>query len=516
MTGLTPLLSSDGMRAADRSTIEDWGVPGRLLMEAAGRSAADAIAARYPVAGARVTVLAGTGNNGGDALVVARVLARRGAQVRCLTLATEAAASPDTAANLALLRRLADARLNLEVVRYESVGQAANARADLVVDGLLGIGVAGDLREPVAGLCAWAARQSAPVVALDVPSGLDATTGQAADGTPEAALTVTFGALKAGLLLGDGPRVAGEVVLSEIGIPEVEIEAAAVAHRATDHWVGRTLPRRAPDAHKYTAGTALCVVGSRAYTGAATLSARAAYRAGAGAVVVCTPTSARPTVDAATPEVMVDGQPETDEGCLALASGGPIAERAAAADAVLVGCGLGRAGETTRLVRTLVRETEAPLVLDADGLNAFAGAADGLADRAAPLVLTPHLGELRRLLDDDAFTPSDRVGTARRLARRWDAVLVLKGMPSVVGAPDGRVFVGPPGHPALATAGTGDVLAGTIVGLLSQGLPAPEAAVCALHLGARAAALWAGTHGTAGLMASDLVGTLPQAARSFR
>lgn len=516
MTPLLPLVSSDGMRAADRATIETWGLPGRVLMETAGRAAADAIGARYAVGGARVTVLAGRGNNGGDALVVARVLASRGARVRCLTLATEADASDDTAANLALLRRLGDEGVRVEVVPFESVAQAANAEADLVVDGLLGIGVSGELREPVAALCAWISRQDAPVVALDVPSGLDATTGRAADGTARAALTVTFGALKAGLVLGDGPQVAGEVVAAEIGIPEAEIGRAAVAHRASDAWVADRLPRRAADAQKYTAGTALCVVGSRAYTGAAVLSTRAAYRAGAGAVLAGTPESARATIDAVNAEVMVDAQPETDAGTLAEAALDGLLGRAETADAVLVGCGLGKDPETQRLVRALVREVEAPLVLDADGLNAFAGAADALAERAAPLVLTPHLGELRRLLGDDAFTPDDRVEAVRRLAERWGAVLLLKGMPSVVGTPDGRVFVGPPGEPALATAGTGDVLAGTTVGLMAQGLGPVEAAVCALHLGSAAAALWAKHHGAGGLIASDLVDLLPRAARSLR
>ena len=525
--GLDPLLTSDGMRAADRATMDAWGVPGRVLMETAGRAAVDAIAARYPVEGARVTVLAGTGNNGGDGLVIARVLAARGAHVRCLTLATEADASDDTAAtaegdraaNLRLLTRLAktsdrpaQAGQAVEVVPFEDVRQAANAPADLVVDALLGIGVSGPLREPVRGLCAWAGRQGAPVVAVDVPSGLHATTGGAAEGTPRAALTVTMAGMKAGLVLGDGPALAGEVVVAEIGIPAAEVERAAAAHRATDAWVAARLPRRAPSAHKYSAGTAVCVVGSGHFTGAAVLSTAAAYRAGAGAVIACTPQSARATVDARNAEVMVDAQRETPDGTLAWAALDAVQKRTADADAVLVGCGVGRADETLRLVRALVQDVAAPLVLDADGLSAYAGEADRLAERAAPLVLTPHLGELRRLLGDDDFDPGDRIETVRRLATRWGAVLVLKGMPSVVGAPDGHVVVGPPGHPALATAGTGDVLAGTVVGLLAQGLDPLDAAVCALHLGAAAADVWTREHGRGGLVASDLLERMPRAA----
>ena len=512
--GLAPLLTSDGMRAADRAAMDDWHVPGRVLMETAGRAAADAVAARYPVEGARVTVLAGKGNNGGDGLVIARVLAARGAHVQCLSLATEAEASDDTAANLRLLRRLAEASEHVDLVEDPEATAPPDGwgGADLVVDALLGIGVSGALREPVRGLCAWAGRQGAPVVAVDVPSGLDATTGAAADGTPRADLTVTMAGAKAGLVLGDGPEVAGEVVVAEIGIPAAEVERAAAAHHVADAWVAARLPRRASSAHKYSAGTAVCVVGSAHFTGAAVLSTAAAYRAGAGAVVACTPGSARATVDAWNAEVMVDALPETDAGTLAWAALDAVRERADSADALLIGCGLGRDDETLRLVRTLVRDVAAPLVLDADGLSAFAGEADRLAERAAPLVLTPHLGELRRLLGDDDFAPTDRIETVRELAARWDAILVLKGMPSVVGAPDGRVVVGPPGHPALATAGTGDVLAGAVVGLLAQGLGPLDAAVCALALGAAAADVWTREHGRGGLVASDLLALMPRAA----
>ena len=509
---LLPVLTSEGMRAADRAAMNRWGVPGRVLMETAGRATVDAMAARFPVDGARVTVLAGKGNNGGDGLVIARVLAARGAHVRCVVLATEADAPGDTAANLTLLNRVARESDRLEVVPFEDVRQAANAPADLVVDALLGIGVSGPLREPVRGLCAWAGRQSAPVVAVDVPSGLDATTGRAAEGTPAADLTVTMAGLKAGLLLGDGPGLAGEVVVAEIGIPASEVERAAAAHTAPDAWVAAHLPRRAADAHKYSAGTAVCVVGSRTFTGAAVLATASAYRAGAGAVVCCTPQSASAALDARNVEVMVAAQRETESGGLAWAALDAVNHRAASADAVLVGCGVARDAETLRLVRALVGLVDAPLVLDADGLAAYAGDADALAQRTAPLVLTPHLGELRRLLGTPDVEPDDRIDTVRRLARQWGAVLVLKGMPSVVGTPDGRVVVGPPGHPALATAGTGDVLAGAITGLIAQGLDPADAAVCALALGAAAAELWTREHGPSGLVASDLLAQMPRAA----
>ena len=510
---LIPLLGADAMRAADRATIRDWDVPGRVLMETAGRAAAREIRRRWPDLGA-ATVLVGTGNNGGDGLVVARVLAAGGVRVRAVVLPGDG--TPDRQANLDLLRQHAKAGAPAEVVVFDDVRQAANAPTDLVVDALLGIGAHGALREPVAALCEWVSRQSAPVVALDVPSGLDATTGAAAEGTPRAALTVAFGALKPGLCLGDGPTRAGRVVTVEIGVPNTLLGEHATAWHADAAWACAHLPRRAPNAHKYSAGQVLAVVGSRAFTGAAVLSTASAYRAGAGAVVACVPASARDVVDARNVEVMVDAQPETDAGTLAVAARGAVLERAQKADAVLVGCGLGRHSETDDLVRQLVASVEAPLVLDADGLGAFAGHAERLAERDAPLVLTPHLGELRRLVGDDGFDPADRVEAVRELAVRWRATLVFKGMPSLVGTPAGRVLLGPPGVPALATAGTGDTLAGAITGLLAQGLAPDAAAVCGLWLGAQAARQWAEGAGAAGLVASDLVDRLPAAARALR
>ncbi|GAB5534134.1 MAG: NAD(P)H-hydrate dehydratase [Rubricoccaceae bacterium] len=512
MTDLLPLLSSDGMRAVDAATMGDWGIPGRVLMETAGRAAADAISARYPVAGSHVMVLAGTGNNGGDALVVARVLWSRGATVQVVALPTDATEG-DRAANVALLTRLAASSDRLAFTERL-------VEVDLVIDGLLGIGATGDLREPVQSLCAWANRQPAPVVSLDIPSGLDATTGAAPDDAIRADLTVTMGALKTGLVLRDGPEHAGELVTVEMGFPPSEVREHASAWRATSAWVGRHLPRRAHDAHKYSAGRAACVVGSRRYTGAAVLSTRAAYRAGAGAVVACTPRSVRAVLDAQNLEVMVRAYAETERGTLALESRDRIAKHLRDADAALIGCGLDSADPTRALVRDLVRHAPCPVVLDADGLGAFAGHADTLRERTHPVLLTPHLGEYRRLIGDDDFTPVDRIETVREAAARWNANVLLKGMPSVLGTPGGRVFVGPPGRPALATAGTGDVLAGTLVGLAAQGVSLEDAAVCGMHLGAAAVDVWAADHGLApelatGLMASDVVEALPRAAATF-
>ena len=323
-------------------------------------------------------------------------------------------------------------------------------------------------------------------------------------------MTVAMGGLKTGLLLNDASTFSGVVNVAEIGVPSSVIREEADAFRATDVWVNAALPRRAPNAHKYSSGRVLAVVGSRLFTGAAVLASTAAYRIGAGAVVCCTPESARATVDALVPEVMVAAQQESEEGTLAITAYDDITSRLEKCDAVLLGSGLGRSRETARLVEALLRRIDCPAVIDADGLNAFAGRTEKLAELSnRRFVLTPHMGEFKRLVGEDDIDESDRIGLARTFSATWNAVVVLKGMPSIVGTPGGRVFIGPPGNPALATAGTGDVLAGSIVGLLAQGLEPEDAAVCALHVGTAAAESYTATHGVSSMMASDLLAAIP-------
>lgn len=507
---LMPVLDAGAMREADRRAIEEAGIQGRVLMEAAGRAVAEAVVERCGSAD-RITavVLCGTGNNGGDGYVAARLLHERGARVR--VLASGKPRTPDAKENLRALEKRMDHRLSVEVA--ENVRRLARLRPTVVIDALLGTGQGAPgeesnrwLREPIRALCAWANRQSAPIVAVDISTGLDASTGTADPDAIRAVATVTLGALKPGLLIAQGPSLAGVVTVADIGIPPEHLVDGAVAWRATDAWVARRLPPRPADAHKYNVGRVLAIAGSRALTGAAALATGAAYRAGAGAVVCCTPRTAQPIVDMLRPEVMVAPQFESEEGTLGIAAYDEIVDRMQNADAILMGCGLGRPAETQRLVRALLRRAYAPTVLDADGLNAFEGQPEKLKDVHAPLVLTPHTGELARLLGSEP--PADRIAAVRDLSNRWNAVIVLKGMPSVVGSPDGRVFIGPPPAPSLATAGTGDVLAGTIVGLLARGMEPLDAAVAALHIGTAAAERFERVRGP-GLMAGDLLHEMP-------
>ena len=525
--GFAPVFSTTAMREADRRTMEEAGLPGAVLMETAGRGVAQRIAERFgPLEGKRIAVLAGSGHNGGDGLVVVRVLAQAGAHVTAATTMRLGTASDDAARTLRLAQRIAQHapdRLRLLPVRDGFDGERFDRtmRADgdfaLVVDALLGIGASGPLRYPVDGLAAWANRQAAPTVAIDVPSGVDSDSGHAADGAVRAACTVAVAAYKPGLLFGDGAQHAGDIDLVPIGVPDdlrdEAMRAAGSARLTTDGGVRRLLPERAPDAHKYSAGMVLAVVGSAAFAGAAALACGAAARSGAGYVVAGTPAGARDVLRMHHPELAAPDLAGPD-GHLTLEALDALLEQAKKAEALLIGPGLGTGDGTQDLVRQLIASVDAelPIVLDADGLNAVAVAEDAGAFLRAHangrMLLTPHLGELRRLVGTDDIDTTMRIQTATRYASEWEAALLFKGMPSVVADASGAAFVSGAGGPSLATAGTGDVLAGLSAGLLAQGLSPLHAGACALHLSGRAAERFSASHAGRSLVASDLIAHL--------
>lgn len=508
------------MRQADQHTIDHFGLPGFTLMETAGREAARIMTQRYgPWAGKHVLVLCGKGNNGGDGLVVARVLYGLGAQVRVVSPTPEDQTTPDAAHNLRLLRQLADAeasdRLHLEP--FPATGRLSTASPpDLIVDALLGTGLTQALRAPLDALVDWMNAQPAPVVALDVPTGVDSDTGRVHGTAVRAQATITMAAGKVGLYLNAGRAHAGQVYPVEIGIPAFVLAEAAqqpgCAYLADDALIRSWLPVRDADAHKYSVGMALALVGARGYTGAAVMACRAAARIGAGYVICAAPRSLQPALGAHLVDVATLALPETDAGTAHPDALDTLAAPLKKATALLVGCGLGRHPETQALVRTLFTQTDLPGVLDADGLHALAGHTNLLAaQQTCRWILTPHWGEFKHLLGAEAegLDVRDRVALAGTYAQRWHCVLVLKGMPSVVGCPDGRVFINATGNPALATAGAGDALAGMCAGLLAQGLAPEQAAIAALHIGGAAADAYAAEYDGRTMLATDLADRLP-------
>jgi hydroxyethylthiazole kinase-like uncharacterized protein yjeF len=462
---LIPLPDAVQMRASERFAIDTRGIPGLDLMERAGTAVARAVERVAP--DGLVTVVCGKGNNGGDGLVAARLLREAGREVAVVLIAGEL--SPDASANLERLQGPAPLGLGEE--------GAARAIADsaVLVDALLGTGFSGEPYGPTAEAIAALNTARAPVVAVDVPSGVDASAGVVSGAAVRAVLTVTFHAAKPGLWIAPGKEHAGEVEVIDIGIPRdapVDMTIGLIAPAALE-----ALPHRGAESTKFTSGHVIVAGGSRGLTGAAMMSAHAAMRAGAGYVTACVPASVQAVVATRGPrELMTRALPDVD-GALTTAGVETVLSAASRAGALALGPGLGSADGARAFARELARRAQLALVLDADGLNAHApsaGAADalaGLAGREAPTVLTPHAGELARLLGGEREeVERERLRHVRETAQIANAVVVLKGDDTLVAAPDGRVAVSPGASPALATAGTGDVLSGVIAALLAQGL----------------------------------------------
>ncbi|MBU2603704.1 MAG: NAD(P)H-hydrate dehydratase [Actinobacteria bacterium] len=486
------------IRELDRVAIEEMGVPGVALMERAALGVSELVLARYPRR--HTLVVCGHGNNGGDGLAAARQLHLAGHPVACVVAGPEAELGTDCALQLAAARK---AGVNL---RVGGVPDYLWEETELVLDCLLGTGARAELREPAAG---WAARINAaadrgvPVVAVDVPTGVDASTGEVAAGAVAADCTVTFHAAKTGIVAPPGSEAAGEVLVWDIGLPrfrepgpDVRVVTAADVE----------VPGRRPDDHKYRAGLVAVLAGSRDYPGAALLAAGAAARCGAGYVRLLTARGAADVLRERLVEVVVREVGEGDhidhpKGVLeALAD-----DRT---DSVVVGPGLGRHPGTMEVVRRVVAEDGCPMVLDADGILAFAGDAGSLAV-GRDLVLTPHAGELAALLGVPVVEVTrSALVAARRAAVVTGQVVVLKGSSTVVVGKDGTTWVVTQGPPQLASAGTGDVLSGCIGALLAVGMGPLEAAFAGVWLHAEAGRRGALVY-KAGLLAQDLMELLP-------
>jgi NAD(P)H-hydrate epimerase len=494
---LEPLPDAEQMRAIDAWAIQERGIPGLELMERAGAALARLVGDVVPHGD--VAVVCGGGNNGGDGYVVARLLRQAGRAVRVLTTTDPG-------------RLQGDARVNLERLPGdgpEPFAPAGLQDAAVIVDAILGTGFSGAPRDDVG--AAIAAINAAPgrVVAADVPSGVDASTGEVQGEAVRATATGTFHAAKPGLWIAPGKWHAGEVVVLDIGIPDgapVQPSTGLITER-----VLAAYPRRGAESTKFVSGHVLVAGGSRGMTGAPCLAAMAAMRAGAGYVTACVPAALNDIFEIKLTEVMSLPLPDTDGAHTAFGAPAVLDRTRRRGGVLVLGPGLGRTPGADGFARRLARGAAVPLVLDADGLNALAGDPEELRQRSAPAVLTPHAGELARLLDvASEAVAARRLAHARDAARRAGAMVVLKGDDTLVVEPEGRVGVSQGGSPALATAGTGDVLSGVLAAFLARGM-APFDAACAAvfahaEAGRRAAAARGGPDG---VIASDVVDELP-------
>lgn len=502
------------MREADRRTIESFGVPGFTLMESAGRAAADvALSMLTDRLLDRVVCLCGKGNNGGDGFVIARTLSQHGVHVDVCLVGDSNQLTEDAARNHGLVVELAEKVSNLRVVAYSGLEALETLTgAALYVDALLGTGLSSDVRDPLTGVISWLNLQKAPILSVDLPSGLDSDDGRIMGIAVEATRTVTFGAYKTGLLIGDGPDITGSVQVAEMGIPRFildELVTEPGSARVCDRdYVRELLPERTRQSHKYASGPTILFGGSDQFPGAPTLAATAAARVGSGYVVsVCPPSIGSILAEKLTeipvmPWISDDSGPDLD------ATIDQLGNRWEKARSVLVGPGLGRESATMQFVLDILRVSP-NAVVDADGLYALIGQTDFVRDHSnGRWILTPHAGEFRRLCGD-AVNLDNPVEAARAFAREWNVVLLLKGLPSVTAAPDGRVMINDTGNPAVATAGSGDVLAGMVAGLVARGIEPFEAATAAIHIGGAIADLYARDHAMESMMASDILRMIP-------
>jgi len=499
------LVGSAEMREIDRAAIEGFGIPGLTLMDRAGRAVAEAAEALAAPRG-RIVVVCGGGNNGGDGYVAARLLRGTGREAEVVALVPADRLSRDARA----VREQAE-RAGVPIDDQGELLSFEAGPGDVVVDAVFGTGLArapeGAFAEAIARILSLRAA-GARVLAVDVPSGLSADSGRPLGACVRADRTVTFGFMKRGLCIYPGADYSGDVSVVDIGIPPAAAGRVPVTcEMLTEAEARALLPPRRPDAHKGDAGRVLVVAGSRGKTGAAHLALLGALRGGAGLVTLAAREEVVPLALSGLPEAM--SQPLPGAGALGRGDLDALLAAAKGADALVVGPGIPRGAETAALLRSLLEKARIPAVLDADALNALAEIPTLLEGLPPGVVLTPHPGEMARLVGTSADeVQRDRIGVAAAKAKQWGVAIVLKGARTVVAAPSGPPAVIPTGNAGMATGGTGDVLAGLVGALLAGGLPAASAARVGAFVHGRAGDLAARTHGQRGLLASDLAAAL--------
>ncbi len=507
------VLNARQMRAVDRQTIDDIGIPSIVLMENAGRQVVAAMESLIDdLSSRRIAVLCGTGSNGGDGFVVARTLQQRGVEVGVYVVGALPDVSGDARLNLDVIGRLGLSIVELaDAQAWELHGSQVTA-AEVIVDAIVGTGLSRALTGLHETIVADVNASAATVVAIDLPSGLSADTSELPGPVLEADLTVTLAAPKVPLVLPPGEHVAGDVVIADIGIPLAAVDAVdgPQLHLLTRDSVRALVHPRAPDAHKGDCGRVLIVAGSRGKTGAAALAARGALRSGAGLVTVATPASCQPVVASHGVEFMTAPLYDADGACDLAAAEQVLALEA---DVVAIGPGLGSGPGVAAFAREVIARCEQPLVVDADALNACVGDAGVLRGREGrPVIITPHPGEMARLLGCSvADVQANRVGLATELATTHQLYVVLKGYRTVIATPEGVVYVNPTGTPGMATGGTGDVLTGMIAAWLAQLLDPETACQVAVYVHGAAGELSDADEGEVSMTAGDLVAHVGEA-----
>ena len=521
------------MRNIDKDTIEGIGIPAIVLMETAGSEIVQKIVNYYPNAH-RIGIFVGKGNNGGDGLVIARQLAHFGREVSIFLVSPQDSFTEEAYINLEISKNLGlhieefltvDASSDILGNNPSQKGDIHNnlSNYDLIVDAILGTGLRGDVRPHFSNIINAINNLSIPILAVDLPSGLDADTGNPLGACIQADRTVTIGLPKRGLLVHPGAELTGELDVVDIGFPHQVIEAQGIkVNWVTEKKAIKWLPLRPPASYKGSYGRVLVVAGSTGMTGAAALASEAALRTGAGIVTLAIPESLNPILEEKLSEVMTLPLPETRDGSLTISSVSPILEYAENNKSVLaIGPGLSQHPETVEFIHQLIQENHQRklnlrIVIDADGLNALAQKKELLQLLDEKAVLTPHPGEMSRLIDIPvAKIEADRVHTSEEFANEYGVTLVLKGAPTITSDANSNTWINSTGNAGMATAGMGDVLTGVIAGLIAQDKSLEMAAPLGVYLHGLAGDIVAEQKGMHGLIASDVLNALPQTISSL-
>lgn len=510
------LVTAAEMREMDRLTIESFGLSGRLLMEAAGRGAVGFFFESFPECpGKRVGVMAGRGNNGGDGFVMARYLAEKGVRVTVFLLAQNTDVTGDAAANLKLLTPLKIPVIELPDADVFSKHMTNLRHQEFWIDAILGTGLNTEVKTYFKDVITFMNDSGRPVFCVDIPSGLSADTGQPLGVCIRGTATATFGFPKIGHVSHPGASYTGKLRVVDIGIPGfISQQVGPKQHLVTPEIATQGIVERAPDTHKGRSGHLLLVGGSPGKTGAIAMAGSAALRAGAGLVTMGVSETLNPVMETLSLEAMTCPLPDEEPGLLTMAAWKALVKQLSGKDCVAIGPGLGTAEGTKDLLVGLLPEIPVPIVLDADALNCLSNRPDLLKRLAAPAVITPHPGEMARLIQKDTRTiQQDRVTRARRFAENYNCHVVLKGAGTVVAHPDGSVYINPTGNAGMAAGGMGDVLTGLIAGLIAQGTTVRTACRTGVYLHGAAADRLAKDKGPFGFLASEVMHAIPEEIR---
>lgn len=509
---MEPLVTAAEMRECDALAIKKFRMPGVALMENAGRGVAMAIEKHFgSQRGNTIFIFCGKGNNGGDGFVAGRHLLNCGARVVIIVVGRIRHVRGDAKIHLDVAKKIASENngQKLRIIEFRSTQQLSRiGKPNIIVDALFGTGFSGEVKKPYREVIQWVNASGVPLVAVDIPSGVNADNGETASIAVRASLTVTMGLKKIGLVVGKGLECTGAIVVEDIGVRESILKSRKFrTFLVQQRDVQEILPRRSIDAHKHSVGKVFVLAGSRGLTGAAAMASQAALRLGAGAVVLGTPQSVYPILAKKLTEVMVEPLEETDEGSVSFSALPAIEKMMTWADVVVVGPGLSRQLETRELVWRIVAQFNKPLLIDADGINALAENKSILKTRRNEnVILTPHTGEFSRLIGvPPKEIEHNRVGIARQFARSLKLTLVLKGAPTVTATRDGDTFINSTGNPGMATAGSGDVLAGIIASLWAQKMAMHEACYCGVFVHGLAGNLAKDKYGERGMLATDIL-----------